>query len=1049
MHYEYLIDVPTIKENKHVIDDGVSNLQQLFVIDDVIDGSYLTAINGLDEGEVYSRFISRKSLKLYRKDKLSKEILLLVNNIVSTLFVNISNESNGLYDHLALFLLPSVVKLLILGIRHKTIVSSMESVLRNMLSFLYTSESSSLIIVKLFELLYKDDESRGNKRAVGDPSDPTTTYAPQNKRGVYQKVKLLTEEYQYGRAFKVLKQSIGGNNNNSSIADDQLETAVQEYFPAVNTYVTSDAFGEGFANAHVQDLDITVEDVVMCVKSLNISSAPGVDAWSYNFLKDLILHGYNKEESLSQIIDAIILAVNSFYKARFCKKSHQLWSTTRLVFIPKGNVIADAERKFRPIGITSALYRLFGKIISFKVKEKVSAILCSNNQLGIGVPDGCSIGATMINRYLHVNKEDNSSDKAILQNDISNAFNETSHSLIEEGLKQICPDLIHVFRFIYSNNPLLICNHRNVGKLFVGTLQGDALSMIFFNVAFHVVLSKIKDALPNISLVAYCDDLNVLTHRDCIENDSLVIWTLMEKHGFRVNKSKCKFVSVNDDTTVLGMPIGSQAFINESFKSLVGDMKSKVSLIDTKFIKSKARLIFLKDCINTIPTYFIRLTSLSQSQYDDIDSVIDEGITHIVGRSIVNGYSNIIRGLSQHLGGLGIHRYGTGFGQILHDVLQLRTNQFIETHDLGNVIPIFTNRTLSLHSLGLVDDADSSTSSTRHQRILKNVVNGLMDTFHSDKYLVANAALLLSSSFKGSAYHITGYRGFNFRLDSHYVHALSNVLLLPVSDNHLAVDCFCAGNAVLGNLEGYKSGDRNRSNKYHQCLFPLAHMFSCPAFNGYKIRCHDLCSKAIKSYIQSINKNVMVHYEPRKLKLIQASKNSREDLKITFKDNDRLKIALDATIINPAQFVAIEPTLSKVILREQKENESMTINDIRAIESACSLKFYYTRQVETAKLNHHIDNLTPGFSIQPFVIDQTGNLGPQATEFISYFNKLSETKDAAGVASAGKKLGYNIKEVFLRRRILFFCNLKCAIARENALLQLKPIKLAVECREFE
>ncbi len=62
---------------------------------------------------------------------------------------------------------------------------------------------------------------------------------------------------------------------------------------------------------------------------------------------------------------------------------------------------------------------------------------------------------------------------------------------------------------------------------------------------------------------------------------------------------------------------------------------------------------------------------------------------------------------------------------------------------------------------------------------------------------------------------------------------------------------------------------------------------------------------------------------------------------------------------------------------------------------------------------------------------------------------VSETKDAAGVASAGKKLGYNIKEVFLRRRILFFCNLKCAIARENALLQLKPIKLAVECREFE
>ena len=69
--------------------------------------------------------------------------------------------------------------------------------------------------------------------------------------------------------------------------------------------------------------------------------------------------------------------------------------------------------------------------------------------------------------------------------------------------------------------------------------------MIFFNVAFHVVLSKIKNALPTISLVAYCDDLTVLTHKDCIEIDSLFIWEVMEQHGFRVNKSKCKIVSVN------------------------------------------------------------------------------------------------------------------------------------------------------------------------------------------------------------------------------------------------------------------------------------------------------------------------------------------------------------------------------------------------------------------------------------------------------------------------------------------------------------------------
>ena len=64
---------------------------------------------------------------------------------------------------------------------------------------------------------------------------------------------------------------------------------------------------------------------------------------------------------------------------------------------------------------------------------------------------------------------------------------------------------------------------------------------------------------------------------------------------------------------------------------------------------------------------------------------------------------------------------------------------------------------------------------------------------------------------------------------------------------------------------------------------------------------------------------------------------------------------------------------------------------------------------------------------------------------IKYFTKLSGIK---AVDKAGKQLN-NGKEMFLRRRILFFCNLKCAIARENALLQLKPFKMAVDSREFE
>ena len=40
--------------------------------------------------------------------------------------------------------------------------------------------------------------------------------------------------------------------------------------------------------------------------------------------------------------------------------------------------------------------------------------------------------------------------------------------------------------------------------------------------------------------------------------------------------------------------------------------------------------------------------------------------------------------------------------------------------------------------------------------------------------------------------------------------------------------------------------------------------------------------------------------------MVQSSQNTREDLKITFKDNDKWKIALDVYIVNTAQFVAID-----------------------------------------------------------------------------------------------------------------------------------------------
>ena len=65
------------------------------------------------------------------------------------------------------------------------------------------------------------------------------------------------------------------------------------------------------------------------------------------------------------------------------------------------------------------------------------------------------------------------------------------------------------------------------------------------------------------------------------------------------------------------------------------------------------------------------------------------------------------------------------------------------------------------------------------------------------------------------------------------------------------------------------------------------------------------------------------------------------------------------------------------------------------------------------------------------------NFGKKPKSFIKFINKLSgvkETIDSNGHPRTCRQ------EIYLFKRIQFFCNLRGAIARENALLQLKPMK---------
>ena len=135
-----------------------------------------------------------------------------------------------------------------------------------------------------------------------------------------------------------------------------------------------------------------------------------------------------------------------------------------------------------------------------------------------------------------------------------------------------------------------------------------------------------------------------------------------------------------------------------------------------------------------------------------------------------------------------------------------------------------------------------------------------------------------------------------------------------------------------------------------------------------------MCQSNFKSYIQALNNDAIIEHEPRQVRLFQASLNNREDLKISFKSNNDLKLSVSFTICNPAhQHSGIVTTLNCVIEREQNKSSKL-ITDIKKIDSGCSCQLYMNKMIEV-QAKYHSDNLDNGFSSYPFVVYSSGNRG--------------------------------------------------------------------------
>ncbi len=863
--------------------NGVSSLRQgcdsdiMEVISDlanVFEGSYKLELDQLSIEDVINRFLLKQNPKIYKNEVISKHTLNRIQQLVINL-VNNSDISNR-YNHVALMLLPVIMKLvrLSLNLWEKNGIGDVHQILDLILGC--TEGLQSLIVLRLYEILYVPKELRNTKK-VGN-------FTRKNQK--YKYIKELTGLKSYGKAFRVLQQP----EVSSSIEKEVIPSLISKYFPdgaakveleeetseivervasnrvdgkieSINSHVRFDdvcTIEEEISNKVEKvkskevpmygevgnDFTITEADVELALKRVNLASATGVDVWTYSLIKSLWFSKGSKNifgKAIAQLMTKLVKG------EELDTDIGNIWSLCRTIFIPK-EVVEKKVISYRPIGITSCWYRLVGKVVSNIVKDKVAATLVQYKQLGIGIPDGCAITAKVLVNYLK-EKEGN----VFIKTDIKNAFNETPHYLIRKGLAKVCPELLPFFEFIYANNPLLIYQGEVVGTLTQGTLQGDSLSMIYFNAALHVVLEKLKKVGGG-EIIAYCDDVFILGNSGNIDQYKEDAWEMFEKHGLTISREKSKLVDINTNEIILGVPMGTKEYIDATIASMVEDIRAKIKIVNDTKLETKTRLIFIKACINTCPVFISRILRLDKAVCLELDGVVDSGLSSLVQRDITKSVAASIRGLPQKLGGLGIYRYEL-FSKALYEGLRVKTNEFMKEHfpGIGEEEMVIGDEEVS----GVIGNIDIKTWNSvpqegRHLCMLQRVFDEVHNKLLSDKYLVAGAALLISNCYENSAYHLTHYYGFQFKSDSKYIACLQNRLLISIDECYHNLDCCCKD-------KGYKG--ENLENEHRQCLFPLSHMFNCKRNSGYMIAVHDHVSNGIKDFVKShVNEGCNSYY---------------------------------------------------------------------------------------------------------------------------------------------------------------------------------------------
>ena len=439
----------------------------------------------------------------------------------------------------------------------------------------------------------------------------------------------------------------------------------------------------------VEQLQISPTAMESGIRDAPALSAAAVTGWTFDLIAQLTLKSKDFKKKDEDAADKCREALRRVFNFMLDGKGGvaSQWVASRLVCLGK------PDGGIRPIAIGETFYRLMARIAAHSASRRSGESLAPF-QYGVGISGGAEIithTMRMVESFLtardsgqhHFESEDASDPTCALLVDYRNAFNELKRGAIFEGVCELCPYLLKVFRWGYGGkSPLYLGNGTVVCHSGTGVRQGDPLGPLFFAVGIQSMVQQLHRKFPAIHGLFYLDDGTLVGPRSALSAAFRWLEVEGDKIGLKANRAKtvlwdttsqaATFENIKVERSgvkLLGGPLGgdlevalegvdaSRGFV-ETF--VATHLKKRAESLDAlAHIPTNTAFILLRACINARPGYLMRSLPpwVTRDSAIDFDSAVDGCLAKLaLWQGPLPELAKAIRGLPLAYAGLATRR---------------------------------------------------------------------------------------------------------------------------------------------------------------------------------------------------------------------------------------------------------------------------------------------------------------------------------------------------------------------------------------------------------